>query len=133
MANKEKARIMIVDDSEFSRKSMAKILEDEGYNVVGEASKASEAFEIIKSSDPNIAIIDIVMPDVNGLELAEHILEKYDDSIEIIMISSLAHEHLILESISTGAVDFLQKPFVKEDLIASIDKILTQIKRDESL
>ena len=77
----------------------------------------------------NLYIIDIVMPEISGIELAKHISDQARRrNINIIMISSLKMEHIIVESISNGAIDFLQKPFEKEDLVRSVKKIVYQME-----
>ncbi|MBT6325133.1 MAG: response regulator, partial [Bdellovibrionales bacterium] len=90
--------IMIVDDSEFSKKTMAKILKDNGFNVKAEAGSAEEAISILKNIHCDLFIIDIVMPETSGLELAKIIKESTSDP-KIIMISSLAEETIIMDAI----------------------------------
>ncbi len=119
----KKCRIIVVDDSEFSRASINEMLEDEeNIEVIGEAAHAEDAVKIIAEKKPDIVILDVVMPDISGIDLAKTI-NKSLPNVSIIMISSLAQEHVVIESISAGANDFIQKPFSKEDLINSIDKI----------
>ncbi len=121
---KSNARIVIVDDSEFSRSSISEMLEPESdIEVIGEASNAEDAIKIIAEKRPSIAIIDIVMPEISGIDLAKTLHKSLPDT-SIIMISSLAQEHVVIESISAGAVDFLQKPFSKDDLLVAIRKIM---------
>lgn len=121
--SKNEARIFIVDDSEFSRATISEMLNDiDNINVVGEASSAEEASKLIPEKKPNIAIIDVVMPEVSGIELAKSLHKSMKD-VAIVMISSLAQEHVVIDAISSGAVDFLQKPFTQEELISSIQKI----------
>ncbi|MEE2670537.1 MAG: response regulator [Bdellovibrionota bacterium] len=122
-------RILIVDDSDFSRSTIANMLTDEKYNVIGEAASAKEAINILRDRKAHLVIIDIVMPEVSGIELAEYITENFQNT-SIIMISSLAQESIVIDSISSGASDFLQKPFSKEDLVTSIDKILADIQEE---
>lgn len=117
---KKNTKILIVDDSDFSRSQIASMLQD--YNIVGEAPSAKEAITIMHERTVHIAIIDVVMPEISGIELAEHISENFDD-ISIIMISSLGQENIIIDSISAGASDYLQKPISEHNLIASIDKL----------
>ena len=69
-------RIVVIDDSEFSRRATVEILESNGYKVVGEAGNAESAFSLINNSKANLYIIDVVMPEVSGLELAKNISEK---------------------------------------------------------
>lgn len=124
-----KVRILIVDDSDFSRSNIAGMLDEDRFTIIGEAANAKEAINILKDRKAHIAIIDVVMPEVSGIELAEYINENFQDTA-IVMISSLAQESIIIDSISSGATDFIQKPFSKEDLIASLDKIIVDIKEE---
>ena len=126
---KNEVYIAVIDDSDFSRKSIIQILEKEGFNIVGEAASAEAALHISRTTSANLYIIDIVMPEISGIELAKHISDQARNrNINIIMISSLKMEHIIVESISNGAIDFLQKPFSKEDLVRSVSKISSQME-----
>ncbi len=122
-------KICIVDDSDHSRLNAGKILENAGFNVVGLASSAEEAIQVTGASDVNLYIIDVVMPDASGIELAK-ILNEKNSKASIIMMSSLKMENIILESISSGAIDFLSKPFDADDLIKSVEKIEFEISKD---
>ena len=121
--NHELLKILIVDDSEFNRRSMADILTSEGFNVVGLAASAEEAIQISHSSKANLIFIDIVMPEISGLELTRFFQEKHTENRFIIMMSSLTIESIVIESISNGAIDFLQKPFERNDLLKAVEKI----------
>lgn len=129
METSEKFRILIVDDSDFSRMNMVKMLSDEKYNIIGEASNAKEAISILNDRKAHLAILDVVMPDISGIELANHISENFKDTA-IMMVSSLAGENIIIDSISAGASDYLQKPFKKDDFIASVEKILDRFSKE---
>ncbi len=120
-------KLLVVDDSDFSRNSISKMLDDERYNIIGEASSANEAISILNDRTPHIAIVDIVMPGSSGFELAKKINDNFKD-VYIIMISSLAQENVVMNAISSGASDFLQKPFTQETLINSIEKIISTIE-----
>jgi len=119
-------RILIVDDSDFSRQNISAMLTDSKYNIIGEASSAKEAISILQDRKAHIAIIDVVMPEISGIELAEKINSNFQDT-QVIMISSLAQENIVIDAISVGASDFLQKPFTKETLINSIEKIISTL------
>lgn len=127
---RSKAKILVVDDSDFARKTIATQLENSGYNVVGEAANSRQAFEVTSTQKPHIALIDIVMPDVNGIELAKSLIDNYDGVI-IVMMSSLAQEHVVIEAISSGASDFLQKPISKESLESTLDRIIKSLNLEE--
>lgn len=124
-----KLKIVVVDDSEHARKSVAEILDKEGFEVVGVAANAEEAVQLSANVSANLWIIDVVMPDVSGIELSKLISEK-KMSVYIIMMSSLNMESIIIESISNGAIDFLQKPFDKKTLINSVQKIAQLIESE---
>lgn len=124
-------RILIVDDSDFSRKSISEMLTSQKYKIIGEASNGAEAINILKESETDIAIIDIVMPDISGLELAEFIKHNFRN-IQIILISSLAQENIIIDAIAAGANDFIQKPISKNTLISSVEKIFAGMEKKET-
>ena len=120
--NKNDFKILIVDDSTLSRQSMANILKKENYNIAGEVDNSEKAIKTAIDIKPSLYIIDVVMPEVSGLDLAKHLKGQALDA-KMIMISSLRTEHIIVEAISNGASDFLQKPFSPMELITSVDKI----------
>ena len=120
--NRKEINIMVIDDSDLNRKSVVNILDEAGYNIAGEASNAEEAMKALGSVTCNIFIIDIVMPEVSGLDIAKKLTEILKDS-NIIMMSSLTSEHIVIDSISSGAVDFLQKPFTKKPDDLCVHKI----------
>lgn len=123
----QNVRILIVDDSDFSRANISKMLDDERYNIIGEASNAKEAINILRDRKAHLAIVDVVMPEVSGIELAEYITENFSET-SIVMVSSLGQESIVIDSISAGASDYLQKPFTKDDLIASVEKIVSSME-----
>lgn len=120
--NAQELKIAVVDDSEFSRRSIVEILEGEGLNVVGQAGSAEEGITLGATSGANVFIIDVIMPERSGIEMAKLLTEKTMNA-SIIMISSLNMESIVIESISSGAIDFLPKPFLPEDLIKAVRKI----------
>jgi FixJ family two-component response regulator len=120
-SEKEHIKIVVVEDSNLSRKTIIETLEAEGFEVVGEAQNAEQAMSLIQTSGCNCIILDIVMPEISGIELA-HALSELKNKISIIMMSSLKQEDIIIESIAAGAIDFIEKPFDKKQLIQSVKK-----------
>lgn len=116
-------KVVIVDDSDFSRSIIRKMLTEEGIEIVGEAGSAEAALQVIKEKKPNIVITDIVMPEISGIELTEKINQNFND-VSVIVISSLSQEHVVLEAIGAGASDFIAKPIQKQQLIDSLEKIV---------
>lgn len=127
-ADKSILKICVVDDSSNSRQAITEILENEGYNIVGSFADAISAYRESKSSGANVFLIDVVMPEMSGIELAKKISDNTID-VSIIMMSSLHTENILIESISSGASDFIRKPFEARDLLQSIEKILIEKSR----
>lgn len=123
MNKKTDTKVIIVDDSDFSRSIIRKILVEEGYQVVAEANSAENAMLLLKDYTPDIIITDIVMPEISGIELTLTLSKKFPE-ISVIVVSSLSQEHIILEAISAGASDFIAKPIDKQQLIDSVEKII---------
>lgn len=120
--NASDIKIIIVDDSDFSRSVISKMLVEEGFQIMGEAASAEAALPLIKEKKPDLVIVDIVMPNVSGLELTE----KISQDVAVIVISSLSQEHVVLDAISAGASDFIAKPIQKQQLIDSVQKIMSE-------
>lgn len=102
-------RVMIVDDSLFQRKFLRKLVESLNGIVVAEATNGVEAVEIYPLFSPDIVIMDIIMPEMEGTEAIESIL-KIDPSACIIVISSLGHDDLVSRALSLGVRQYLTKP-----------------------
>lgn len=124
MNQKSDLKVVIVDDSDFSRSIIRKMLQEENIEVVGEAASAETALLLIKEKQPDVVITDIVMPEISGIELTEKINQSFDN-IAVIVVSSLSQEHVVLEAIGAGANDFIAKPIDKQQLIDSLEKIIS--------
>ena len=107
------AKILVVDDSRFMRKMLKGIIEKGGHTVIGEACNGNDAIRKYVRSQPNLVIMDITMPDVDGLEGLRKI-KVIDNEAKIIMCSAMGQEPFIKEAIDNGASDFIVKPFREE-------------------
>lgn len=114
--------IMVVDDSPFASKQIKDIVEDNGYEVIGYAKDGEEAIEIYKELKPDIVILDIIMPGLNGLETAE-ILKKQDPAVKILMLSSLCDAGTMEEVKSIGVKHLIPKPLEADVLLASLELV----------
>ena len=133
MTDIENYTIMVIDDSEFSRNTISSILRENGFNVTAEASSADEALKILSRNPCNLYIIDVVMPETSGLDLAK-IIKESSTHAHILMISSLNEEEIIMDAIANGAQDFIQKPFGPSDLINSVSQMYqSKTKTKDSL
>lgn len=114
--------IMVVDDSPFASKQIKDIVEDNGYEVIGYAKDGEEAIELYKELKPDIVILDIIMPGLNGLETAE-ILKKQDPAVKILMLSSLCDAGTMEEVKSIGVKHLIPKPLEAGVLLASLELV----------
>lgn len=114
--------IMVVDDSPLASKQIKDIVEDNGYEVIGYAKDGEEAIELYKELKPDIVILDIIMPGLNGLETAE-ILKKQDPAVKILMLSSLCDAGTMEEVKSIGVKHLIPKPLEADVLLASLELV----------
>jgi two-component system chemotaxis response regulator CheY len=121
-----KLRVFVVDDSDFSRSHISKLVNEAGHQVVGEAPDAISALKLIKSTNPQVVITDIVMPEISGIDLTEKIMQNFQ-GIVVIVVSSLSQEHVVLQAIGAGATDFIAKPIQANQIKDSLEKIQEQI------
>ena len=117
------ARILLVDDLSFIKKIERSALENAGHEVVGDASDGAEAVLLFLKEKPDIVLMDITMPNVNGIEALEKIL-SIDPRANVIMCSALSHKRVLFKAVKAGAKDYLVKPFSTEHLISAIEKVL---------
>ncbi|OLS15814.1 MAG: response regulator receiver protein [Promethearchaeota archaeon CR_4] len=116
-------KCVIMDDAKFMRGILRKILEGEGYEVVGEAATADEGIKIYQELKPDLITADICMPNKSGIEAIKEII-KIDKKARILVCSALGQELLVMEAIQLGAKDFIVKPFKKEKIVETVKKVL---------
>ncbi len=115
--------ILIVDDLAFIKLVLKDLIIEAGFRVVGEGSNGEEAIELYQDTRPDVVLLDITMPKMDGLTALKKIL-ALDPDAKIIMVSALGQQKLILQAIEMGAKDFIVKPFQPERVISSIKKTL---------
>lgn len=116
--------VLIVDDIEFVRKTLAQILTAADYRVVGEAADGAEAVAAYARLRPDLVTMDIVMPNLSGIEAAKKILQ-IDSEARIVIISAMGQENLVMEAINLGARDYLLKPFSSQDVLKTLECALS--------
>ena len=110
-------KVLIVDDAAFMRSMIADIVgKQEGFEVVGQASTGAEAVERYRELKPDLVTMDIVMPEMDGIEATRKIMQENPEA-RIVMCSALGQEALVIESIAAGARDFIVKPFTAEKVL----------------
>jgi two-component system, chemotaxis family, chemotaxis protein CheY len=121
-----KKTVMIADDSIFTRNFMKKLVLEAGAEEVIEAKDGREAIDKYDASEPELVLMDIMMPNVNGLEAIKAIRSKHGDA-KIVMYTASNQEIIIKQALNEGALDFLPKPISKEEVFAVVKKYLKQI------
>ena len=117
------ANILVVDDAAFMCLTIRQMLERNGHTMVGQAANGFEAVEKFTILKPDAVILDITMPEMNGLEALKRI-KIIDPKARIIICSALGQKEMIAKAIEYGAENFIVKPFKEEHLIQAVEKVL---------
>ncbi len=120
-------RYLIVDDSVFARKNLARMIESFGGQIVGEAGDGVSAIKEYERLSPDIVLMDITMPQMEGIEAAEKIVRNHPGA-RIVMVSSVGYQENIVAALQRGARHFVQKPVKPEVLY----EVIKYVMKDES-
>ena len=115
--------ILICDDAAFMRMMIKDILTKNGYNVAGEAENGMKAVEKYKEVSPDLVLMDITMPEMDGIQALKEI-RKADAGAKVIMCSAMGQQAMVIESIQAGAKDFIVKPFQAERVLEAVKKVV---------
>jgi response regulator NasT len=118
-ADTERPRILIAEDEAIIRLDLKEMLEEEGIDVVGEASDGEAAVRLAREHGPNLVIMDIKMPGMDGLTAAEKIIEEGLSAV--LILTAFSQKDLVQRAAKAGAMGYLVKPFQKSDLMPAID------------
>lgn len=113
------ARIVIAEDEAIIRMDLKEMLEEEGYEVVGEAADGDDAMRLAEELKPDLVILDIVMPKTDGLTAAEHIVEQ--ELAAVLILTAFSHRDKVARATRAGVMAYLVKPFDKGDLVPAIE------------
>lgn len=116
--------ILVVDDAAFMRLMVSDIVKKGGYTVIGEAENGQKAIEKYKKLRPDIVMMDITMPDMNGIAAVKEI-KKIDANAKIIICSAMGQQETVTKAIQAGAINFIVKPFIKEKILEVIEQSFT--------
>ncbi len=115
--------ILISDDAAFMRMMIRDILTKNGYNVAGEAENGRDAVEKYAELKPDLVLMDITMPEMDGIEALKAIRAS-DPNAAVIMCSAMGQQAMVIEAIQSGAKDFIVKPFQAERVIEAVKKVV---------
>jgi len=116
-------RVLVCDDAIFMRTMISDILSGAGYEVVGEAETGVQAIERYRALKPDLVTMDIVMPDMGGIDAVREIV-KEDPHAKILMCSAMGQQALVVEAIQAGAKDFVVKPFQPSRVLEAVQRVL---------
>ena len=113
--------ILICDDAAFMRMMIKDILTKNGYNIAGEAENGAKAVEKYEETKPDLVLMDITMPEMDGIQALKKIKEK-NPNASVVMCSAMGQQAMVIESIQSGARDFIVKPFQPDRVIEAVKK-----------
>ena len=116
-------QVLIVDDASFMRMMIKDILTKNGYEVAGEAENGNKALEKYKELKPDLVLMDITMPEVDGIAALKNI-RKEDGNAKVVMCSAMGQQNMVIEAIQSGARDFIVKPFQPDRVLEAIKKVI---------
>lgn len=116
-------KILITDDALFMRVTLKNILVANGYEIAGEATNGQEAVEKYAAVKPDLVLMDITMPIMDGIS-ATKAIKTNDPSANVIMCTAMGQKNMVIEAIQAGAKDFIVKPFQPDRVLDSIKKLI---------
>lgn len=116
--------VLIVDDSDFMRRSLKNVLIKNGFNVIDEASNGAEGVSKYILHKPDLVTMDLTMPIMSGIEAIGHIKTE-DPNAKVIVVSAMGQEGFVKDAIFAGAKSFIVKPFREDHIIKTINQVLS--------
>jgi response regulator NasT len=111
-------RVLIAEDETIIRLDLRSTLEASGYDVCGEARDGAEAVDLAASLEPDVILMDVKMPRLDGIEASRRILEQR--SVPIVILTAFGQEELVARAVDTGVFGYLGKPFREQDVVAAL-------------
>lgn len=115
--------VLVCDDAIFMRTMIGDILNQAGFEIIGEAESGLQAVQKYRELKPDLVTMDIVMPDMGGIEAVREIC-KQDPDAKILMCSAMGQQALVVEAIQAGAKDFVVKPFQPSRVLEAVQRVL---------
>ena len=124
-------RVVIAEDEAIIRLDLKEILESEGYSVVGETGRGDEAVELVAEHQPDLAILDVKMPGLDGIEAARQISSQY--RIPALILTAFSQRNLIEDARDAGVAAYLVKPFQRSELIPAIEVAIARFREHRAI
>jgi two-component system, response regulator PdtaR len=124
-------RVVIAEDEAIIRLDLREILESAGFVVVGETARGDEAVSLVAEHQPDLAILDIKMPGLDGIEAARAI--SAEQSVAIMVLTAFSQRDLIEEARDAGVHAYLVKPFRREQILPAIDRVLATWRQEQAI
>jgi response regulator NasT len=124
-------RVVIAEDEAIIRLDLKEILEEEGYEVVGETGRGDEAVELVKEHSPDVAILDIKMPGLDGLSAAREIAGERRAAV--LILTAFSQRDLVEQARDAGTLGYLVKPFQRTELVPAIEVALGRFRESQVL
>jgi len=124
MAEANAAGVLVVDDEQFFRRVLCDMLQKDGFRVVAEASSGDEAVAMFRQTAPDLVLMDIYMPDKNGIEATREIMAFAPDA-KILICSGTGYDDDINAALQAGACGIIYKPFFEAEVMETINTLLT--------
>ncbi|HBL07794.1 MAG TPA: response regulator [Acidimicrobiia bacterium] len=127
----DKVRVVIAEDEAIIRLDLKEILTEEGYLVVGDTARGDHALELVAEHEPDVVILDIKMPGLDGIETARRIAANHDAAV--VILTAFSQRELVDRAIEAGALAYLVKPFQRSELIPAVEIARTRHREMRSL
>jgi response regulator NasT len=125
------ARVVIAEDEAIVRLDLKEILVTAGYEVVGETGRGDEAVQLVEEQAPDLAILDVKMPGMDGIRAAREITSRHD--VVVLLLTAFSQRDLIEEARDSGVSAYLVKPFQPRELLPAIADVLSRARQDRAI
>ena len=127
-SSKQPVRVVIAEDEAIVRLDLKEILRSAGYDVVGETGRGDEAVSLAEQTKPDLALLDVKMPGMSGLEAAREITR--DARVAVMVLTAFSQRELIEEARDAGVAAYLVKPFRREELLHAVEHVLASCRQE---
>jgi AmiR/NasT family two-component response regulator len=124
-------RVVVAEDEAIIRLDLVEILADIGYDVVGDCGRGDEALTMVRELQPDVVILDIKMPGMDGLSVARHVSEEH--LAAVLIVTAFSQRDLVAEASESGALAYLVKPFERSELVPAVEVALARFRQMRAL